>query len=52
MVFLNPFIVVSAEIKCPLDKLVEIRIQKYPPVQKLQGYLSTPYYFSYEGDFP
>ena len=52
MIFLNPFIIVSAEIKCPLDKFVEIRTQKYPPVQKLQGYLSTQYYFLYESDFP
>ena len=50
--FSQPIYFLSVEIKCLLDKFVEIRTQKYPPVQKLQGYLSTKYYFSYESDFP
>ena len=41
----------SAE-KCSFDKFAEIHTQKYPPVQKLQGYLNNQYYFSYESDFP
>ena len=50
--FSQPIYFLSVEIKCPLDQFVEIRTKKYPPVQKLQGYLSAQYYFSYESDFP